>query len=168
MLLVLVPHLPETDIFPRYEMQIGAWRDRIIIFTGIYGPTRPLIKALLDCGAKAVICPSAEPEESQLTRLGSTEFNGLENGKFEIGDEEVEDEDTEPASPSSDWEDIETEKNGEHPMSFWDDEEEELSQFVCQLYEHLFKGGARVDEALQLARASHRSPRYSCHVPGSI
>lgn len=157
-------HLTPDDV----RIMIGAWRDRIIIFTGIYGPTRALVKALLDCGAKAVICPSAEPEETQLTRLGSTEFNGLENGKFEIGDEEVEDEDIEPASPSSDWEDIETEKNGEHPMSFWDDDEEELSQFVCQLYEHLFKGGARVDEALRLARASHRSPRYSCHVPGSI
>lgn len=146
------------------DLQVGAWRDRIIIFTCIYGPIRALVKALLDSGAKAVICPSAEPEETQLGTLGSAEFNVLENGKFEIGDEDVEDEDAEPSSPSSDWEDIEPEKEGDCSMSFWDDDEE-LSQFVCKLYDSLFKGGARVDEALQKARASHRNLRYSCHLP---
>ena len=148
------------------DTQVGAWRDRIIIFTGIYGPTQALIKSLLDSGAKAVICPSAEPEETQLaTFQGSGEFNAVENGKFEIGDEEAEDEDMEPASPISDWEDSEPEKNGAPSHYYWDDDEEELSQFVCQLYDSLFQSGSRVDVALQNALALHRSLRYSCHLP---
>ncbi|XP_027088093.1 phospholipase A I-like isoform X2 [Coffea arabica] len=155
-------HLTPEDV----RLMVGAWRDRIIIFTGIYGPTQALIKSLLDSGAKAVICPSAEPEETQLaTFQGSGEFNAVENGKFEIGDEEAEDEDMEPASPISDWEDSEPEKNGAPSHYYWDDDEEELSQFVCQLYDSLFQSGSRVDVALQNALALHRSLRYSCHLP---
>lgn len=113
-----------------------------------------------------MICPSAEPQEMQLTTFhGSGEFGALENGRFEIGEEEVEEEEAEPASPASDWEDSEPERSVERSMLFWDDDEEELSQFVCQLYESLFRGGARVDVALQHALASHRSLRYSCHLP---
>ncbi|KAM7530779.1 hypothetical protein LguiB_034189 [Lonicera macranthoides] len=158
-------HLTPDDV----RWMIGAWRDRIIICTCIYGPTPALIKALLDSGAKAVICPSSEPQETQLTTFhGSGEFGTLENGKFEIGDEEIEEgeeEVAEPASPSSDWEDSEPERNGgDHSISLWDDDEE-LSQFVCQLYDSLFRGGGRVDVALQNALASHRSLRYSCHLP---
>lgn len=128
-----------------------------------------MIKALLDSGAKAVICPSSEPQETQLTTFhGSGEFGTLENGKFEIGDEEIEEgeeEVAEPASPSSDWEDSEPERNdGDRSISLWDDDEE-LSQFVCQLYDSLFQGGGKVDVALQNALASHRSLRYSCHLP---
>lgn len=148
------------------QPQVGAWRDRIIICTGIYGPTRALIKAFLDSGAKAVICPSAEPQDMQLpTFHGSGEFSSLVNGRFEIGEEEVEDEEAEPPSPTSDWEDSEPERSLERSMFYLDDDEEELSQFVCQLYESLFRGGARVDFALQHALASHRSLRYSCHLP---
>ncbi|CAI9087783.1 OLC1v1021952C1 [Oldenlandia corymbosa var. corymbosa] len=154
-------HLTWEDV----RLMVGAWRDRIIIFTGIYGPTPPLIKALIDSGAKAVVCPSAEPEEIQLTSFhGSGDPYAVDNGKFEIGDEEPEDEEV-PVSPTSDWEDIEPEKNGEQTNSFWDDEEEELSQFVCQLYDSLFKGGSTADVALQNALAMHRNLRYSCHLP---
>ncbi|KAJ4838695.1 Phospholipase A I [Turnera subulata] len=147
---------------------IGAWRDRIIICTGTYGLTGSLIKAFLDSGAKAVISPSAKPEEIPLTSVqGSGEFTALENGRFEIGEEEAEHEEAEPVSPSSDWEDSDPEKNGEH-MGFWDDDEEELSQFVCDLYNSLFREGARVDVALRTALASHRKMRYSCHLPSIL
>lgn len=123
-----------------------------------------MIKAFLDCGAKAVISSSVQPQETQLT-FGSTDFSVLE--KFEIGeeeaeDEEVEDEEAEPVSPVSDWEDSE---NGDRSTGFWDDDEEEVSQFVCQLYDSLFREGASVDVALRHALASHRKLRYLCHVP---
>ncbi|KAJ7967666.1 Patatin [Quillaja saponaria] len=117
-------HLTTDDV----RWMVGAWRDRIIICTGIYGPTPALIKAFLDSGAKA----------------------------FEIGEEEAEDEEAEPVSPVSDWEDSDPEKNGNQCTSFWDDEEEELSQFVCHLYESLLCEGASVSVALQEALASHR------------
>ncbi|CAL5199503.1 unnamed protein product [Lathyrus oleraceus] len=144
---------------------VGAWRDRIIICTGTYGPTLALIKAFLDSGAKAVICPSNEPPESQLMTLdGTNELNVMENGKFEIGEDEGDDENI-PASPISDWEDSDAEKNGDCG-SFWDDDEEELSQFVCILYESLYKEGASVNVALQHALASYRRMGYVCHLPG--
>lgn len=155
-------HLTPDDI----RWMVGAWRDRIIICTGTYGPIPALIKAFLDSGAKAVICSSVEPQEMQLTTFhGSGDFTALENGKFEIG-EDVEDDDIEPVSPISDWEDSEPEKSLDHRSAgFWDDDEEELSQFVQLLYESLFREGARVDVALQYALASHRKLRYSCHLP---
>ncbi|CAI8611456.1 unnamed protein product [Vicia faba] len=144
---------------------VGAWRDRIIICTGTYGPTLALIKAFLDSGAKAVICPSTEPPESQLTTLdGTSELNVMENGKFEIGEDEADDENI-PASPVSDWEDSDAEKTVDC-ASFWDDDEEELSQFVCILYESLYKEGASVNVALQHAHASYRRMGYVCHLPG--
>ncbi|CAI9756592.1 unnamed protein product [Fraxinus pennsylvanica] len=161
--------VPSMHLIPEdVRHMIGAWKDRIIISTGIYGPIRALIKAFLDSGAKAVICPSSEPEETQLTSIyGSGEFGTFENGKFEIGEEEAEDEETDPASPTSDWEDSEPEKNGERSMPFWDDDEKELSQFVCALYDSLFQGSGRVDVAFQNALASHRRLRYSCHLPST-
>nr|XP_043620589.1 phospholipase A I [Erigeron canadensis] len=159
-------HLTPEDV----RWMVGAWRDRIIICTCLYGPSPALIKAFLDSGAKAVICPSSEPQEMQLTTFqGSTEFNDLENGKFEIGVDEGDDEYTEPISPASDWEDSETDKGTttgtDKGMLVWDDDEEELSRFVCQLYDSVFMGGARVNVALQQALASHRTIRYSCHFP---
>lgn len=148
-------------------MQVGAWRDRIIICTCLYGPSPALIKAFLDSGAKAVICPSSEPQEMQLTTFhGSTELNDLGSGKFEIGVDEGDDEYTEqPISPASDWEDSETDKGTDKGMLVWDDDEDELSRFVCQLYDSIFASGARVNVALQQALASHPSIRYSCHLP---
>ena len=125
-----------------------------------------LIKAFLDSGAKAVICPSVEPLEIPVTLVhGSGEYNVLENGRFEIGEEEAEEEEAEPTSSVSDWEDSDPEKNGDHSIGFWDDDEEELSQFVCKLYDLLFRVGARVDAALQNALALHQRLRYSCHLP---
>lgn len=88
----------------------------------------------------------------------------MENGKFEIGEDEADDE-TAADSPLSDWEDSDAEKNGECTLSFWDDDEEELSQFVCQLYDSLFREGASTDLALQHALASHRRLGYVCHLP---
>ncbi|KAL3820686.1 hypothetical protein ACJIZ3_006591 [Penstemon smallii] len=155
-------HMTPEDV----RSMVGAWRDRIIIFTGIYGPMQTMTKAFLDSGAKAVVCPSSEPEETHLTSFyGSGEFSNFENGKFEIGEEEGEEEETEPASPVSDWEDSEPEKNGERSICFWDDDEKELSLFVSEFYDALFQGGGRVDVALKKALALHRSLRYTCHLP---
>ncbi|GMH30273.1 hypothetical protein Nepgr_032116 [Nepenthes gracilis] len=155
-------HLLADDV----RWMVGAWRDRIVICTGKYGPTSPLIKAFLDSGAKAVLCPSAEPPEMQMTTFhGSGDFEVLENGKFEIGDEEPEDDEAEPLSPVSDWEDIDLEKNGDQSKGFWDHEEEQLSGFVCRLYDSLFREGVGLHVALQNALASHRKLRYSCHLP---
>ncbi|KAK7359751.1 hypothetical protein VNO77_01716 [Canavalia gladiata] len=154
-------HLSPDDV----RWMVGAWRDRIIICTGKYGPTPALIKAFLDSGAKAVICPSNEPPESQSTTFDATgELNLMENGKFEIGEDEADDE-AAPDSPLSDWEDSDTEKNRDHAWSFWDDDEEELSQFVCQFYDSLFREGANINLALQHALNSHKRLRYVCHLP---
>ncbi|KAK4439318.1 Phospholipase A I [Sesamum alatum] len=158
-------HLTPEDV----RCMVGSWRDRIVIFTGIYGPTRALTKAFLDSGAKAVVCPSSEPEEMQLTSFyGAGEFSSYENGKFEIGEEDGEDEDSEPTSPGSDWEGSEPDKAAEESMCFWDDDEKELSQFMSKLYDSLFQGGGRVDVALNDALALHRSMRYSCHLPSIL
>lgn len=97
---------------------------------------------------------------------GSGDFGDLENGKFEIGFDEAEDEDIEAEGTLSDWEDIEYEKNAENPKLVWDFEEEELTQFACQLYESLFRDGATVKAALQSAMSStDRKLRYSLHLP---
>ncbi|KAI3680555.1 hypothetical protein L6452_35328 [Arctium lappa] len=159
-------HLTPEDV----RWMVGAWRDRIIICTCLYGPSPALIKAFLDSGAKAVICPSSEPQEMQLTTFhGSTEFNDTENGKFVIGVDEADDEYSEPTSPASDWEDSETDKGTttgtDKGMLVWDDDEEELSRFICRLYDSIFMGGSRVNVALQQALGSHRTIRYSCHFP---
>ena len=127
---------------------------------------KPLIKAFLESGAKAVICPSAEPPHMQSSTFhGSGDFDDLEKGKFELGEEDAEDEEAEPASPVSDWEDSDLDKGVETSQGFWDHEEEELSQFVCQLYESLFREGTSVNAALQSTLASHRKLRYTCHLP---
>ncbi|MCL7052240.1 hypothetical protein MKW94_011777 [Papaver nudicaule] len=157
-------HLSPDDV----RWMIGAWRDRIIICSGAFGPTPSLVKAFLDSGAKAVICPSTKPPETRLATLhGSGEFNGLDDGKFEIGDEETETEEEDmqqqpqqPPSPVSDWEDSDPDKAQELV-----DDEEELSRFICLLYDAIFREGARVDVALQHALASHPKLRFSCHLP---
>jgi hypothetical protein len=95
---------------------------------------------------------------------GTNELNVMANGKFEIGEDEADDENI-PASPVSDWEDSDAEKNADF-SSFWDDDEEELSQFICQLYESLFREGAGVNVALQHALATYRRVGYVCHLPG--
>lgn len=97
---------------------------------------------------------------------GSGEFNATENGKFEIGEDELENEDTEASSTASDWEDGEPDENGGGCSTlFWDDNEGELSHFVSAFYNKLFQGGSRIDDSLKQALASHRSLRYSCHLP---
>lgn len=156
-------HLTPDDV----RWMVGAWRDRIIICTGTYGPATTLIKAFLDSGAKAVICSKPEPPEMQSKIPGSCDFDMLDNIKFEIGEDEVEDDDMgEPSSPGSeDWEDSDHEKSWDRSLGFWDNDEEELSGFVCQLYDSLFREGTRVDIALRYALASHRKLRYTCHLP---
>ncbi|KAK4347021.1 hypothetical protein RND71_033360 [Anisodus tanguticus] len=78
-----------TNSFSR-TFQIGAWKERIIIFAG--------------------------------------DFNSFDNGKFEIGEEEAEDDDTEPSSPVSDLEESEPEKSEGHSQFFWDDDEGKLQE----------------------------------------
>lgn len=157
-------------------LQVGAWKDRIIISTGKYGPTPSLLKAFLDSGAKAVISSSIEPPETQsLDPNGTVAGEAVENGKFVIGDDEVEDEEAEtdeaetgPPSSVSDWEDSDLDRVGDSFISWKDDDEEELSLFVCHLYDMLFREGTSVDVALQHAQRSHPKLRYSCHLPNTI
>nr|XP_043611234.1 phospholipase A I-like [Erigeron canadensis] len=158
-------HLAPADV----RWMVGAWRDRIIIYTGLYGPFPALVKAFLDSGAKAVIRPTTEPQETHLTSFhGSCDLSEIENAKFEIGLEEVEEDDVGAISPNSDWENM-TERNSpgtDRGILIWDDDdEEELSKFICQVYDLIHFGGYRVDVALQQALASHRTMRYSCHLP---
>lgn len=157
-------HLTSEDV----RWMVGAWRDRIIICTGKCGPAPSLLKAFFDSGAKAVIAAAAEPPDSQSIFHGSGEHNGSENGKFVIGDEDDEDEEAEPVSPVSDWEDSDPDKGYDGPIDWNDDHEEELSQFVCLLYDMLFREGARVDVALQNALQSHPKLRYTCHLPNIL
>ncbi|GJT60090.1 hypothetical protein Tco_1003623 [Tanacetum coccineum] len=96
-------HLAPADV----HWMLGAWKDKNFIYNGLYGPFPTLIKAFLDFGAKAVICPSTQPEhETKLTSFhGSCDFSELENVKFKIGLEEVEEEEDCEAtttSPNSD------------------------------------------------------------------
>lgn len=158
-------HLTPEDV----RWMVGAWRDRIIICTGKYGLSPNLVKAFLDSGAKAVVSSSIEPPDTQsIALLANGEYNASENGKFVIGDDEVEDEEPEPVSPVSDWEDSDLEKSGDHLMNWLEDDEEDLSQFVCVLYESLFQDGARVDVALQQALRFHPKLRYTCHLPNLL
>ncbi|KAJ0265802.1 Phospholipase A I [Hirschfeldia incana] len=167
-------HLTPDDI----RWMVGAWRDRIILYSGTFGPTQAVVKAFLDSGAKAVIGPSTEPQETPLiTSQGSPfEYDIGDNGKFEIGEEEDEEEeeaDREPMEPptptaTSDWEDSDHEKMNREDIKcsgLWEDEEEQVSEFVCQLYDMLFRENASVDVALQKALATHRKLRYTCHLP---
>lgn len=119
----------------------------------------------MDSGAKAVICSSNEPPETQSTTFQTGEYETVENGKFEIGEEEGEDDEAELSSPVSDWEDSDAEKIENYPFDVWDDDEGELSQFVCHLYDSLFRERASVNAALVQALASHRKLRYTCHLP---
>jgi len=100
------------------------------------------------------------------TTLQAGDYDVIENGKFELGEEEGEDDDVEPSSPTSDWEDSDVEKMGNYSLDTWDDNEEELSQFVCHLYDSLFRERASVYDALHHALASHPKLRYTCHLPG--
>ncbi|WOL15142.1 hypothetical protein Cni_G23923 [Canna indica] len=155
-------HLTSEDV----RWMVGAWRERIVICTGKYGLASSMVKAFLDSGAKAVVSSSLEPPDVQSIQFhGTSDYNGFENGKFEIGDEEAEDDVVpEPTSPASDWEDSDAEKGGEQPVVMIGDDEEDLSDFVCLLYEALFQG-SRVDVALHHALRSYPKLRYSCHLP---
>ncbi|THU46988.1 hypothetical protein C4D60_Mb09t10760 [Musa balbisiana] len=157
-------HLTSEDV----RWMVGAWRGRIIICTGKYGLAPSLVKAFLDSGAKAVVSSSIEPPDVKSIQFrGTSDYNGFENGRFEIGDEEGEGE-QEPVSPASDWEDGNGEKGGEHSISWNGDFEEDLSEFICHLYDSLFRKGSTVDVALQNALCSHPKLRYSCHLPNTL
>lgn len=144
--------------------QVGAWRERIIVCSGRYGLTHGLIKAFVDVGAKAVISSSIEPPDSQAIANHGMDVNGsLENGKFVIGEDDTDELEPEPASPISDWEDSDAEKSGSDV-----DDEEYLAQFICLLYDKLFREGVTVDTALQQALRSHPKLKFSCHLPNVL
>lgn len=105
-----------------------------------------------------MIASSVEPPEAHSGFFGSGDLNGVENGRFEIGDEEADIEEQEPGSPMSDWEESDPEQS-----SFQKDEED-LSHFVCKLYDGIFRG-LKVNVALQQALAPHPKLKYVCHLP---
>lgn len=96
---------------------------------------------------------------------GSFDVTSIENGRFVIGDEEADEDEMEPASPVSDWEDSDPEN---HSSSWRDEDEEDLAQFVSLLYEALFRERVTVDIALQRALSSHSKLRYTCHLPSTL
>ncbi|VAH29480.1 unnamed protein product [Triticum turgidum subsp. durum] len=153
-------HMSPEDV----RWMVGAWRERIIVCSGKYGLAHGLVKAFVDSGAKAVISSSVEPPDSQAIAYHGMDVSGsLENGKFVIGDDEADESEPEPVSPISDWEDSDAEKNGEGNKDI--DEEEYLAQFICLLYDKLFREGVTVDTALQQALRAHPRLKYSCHLP---
>ncbi|RWW15593.1 hypothetical protein GW17_00020563 [Ensete ventricosum] len=157
----LLPMIPEVQYF-RFNPE------RIIICTGKYGLAPSLVKAFLDSGAKAVVSSSIEPPDVKSIQFrGTSDYNGFENGRFEIGDEDGKGE-QEPVGPASDWEDGDGEKGGEHQISWNGDYEEDLSEFVCHLYDALFREGSTLDVALQHALCSHPKLRYRCHLPNTL
>ncbi|CAM0906077.1 unnamed protein product [Alopecurus aequalis] len=153
-------HMSPEDV----RWMVGAWRERIIVCSGKYGLAHGLVKAFVDSGAKAVISSSVEPPDSQAIAYHGMDANGsLENGKFVIGDDEADESEPEPVSPISDWEDSDAEKNGEGNKDI--DDEEYLAQFICLLYDKLFREGVTVDTALQQALRAHPRLKYTCHLP---
>ncbi|ONM24096.1 Phospholipase A I [Zea mays] len=154
-------HMAPEDV----RWMVGAWRERIIICSGKYGLAHGLVKAFMDCGAKAVISSSIEPPDSKTIVYHGMDVNrSLENGKFVIRDEEADESEPEPVSPISDWEDSDVEKGGNHDV----DDEEYLAQFMCLMYDKLFREGVTVDTALQQALRSHPKLKYSCHLPNVL
>uniref|UniRef100_A0A0A9CTX6 Uncharacterized protein n=1 Tax=Arundo donax TaxID=35708 RepID=A0A0A9CTX6_ARUDO len=146
---------------------VGAWRERIIVCSGRYGLAHGLVKAFVDCGAKAVISSFIEPPDSKAIAYHGMDLNGgLENGKFVIGDDEADELEPEPVSPISDWEDSDAEKSGDRNYDM--DDEEYLAQFICLLYDKLFREGVTVDTALQQALRSHPKLKFSCHLPNVL
>ncbi|XP_051133924.1 phospholipase A I-like isoform X2 [Andrographis paniculata] len=153
--------IPSQHLIPEdvYSM-VGDWRERIVIFGGVVGPTWNLTKALLDAGAKAVVCPSSIPEEIQSTlrdkpngHISFNEGGGEDNHVVEAA-----------TNPTSDFEN-EPETSGQQSTCFWDDREKEVSEFMIKVYDSLYHGGERVDVAVKRAIESHPGMRYSCHLP---
>lgn len=147
--------------------QVGAWRDRIVICTGRYGPHAALVKAFLDGGAKAIIAPTLEPFESRRStgdgQTGDGEGADSDDGRFVIEDEE--EEEAEPVSPDgSDWEDSEVDKL-ENGFDSQEKEEKDIASMVAVLYDALFGEGLGAEAALQHALDSHPKQHYRCHVP---
>jgi hypothetical protein len=145
--------------------QVGAWRDRIVICTGKYGPNIPLVKAFLDGGAKAVIAPTLEPFETRRSTgeglNGDGEGVDSDDGRFVIEDEE---EEPEPASPDgSDWED--NDDRIENRFENQEREEKDIASFVGVLYDALFGEGSGAETALQHALETHPKQHYRCHLP---
>lgn len=123
------------------------------------------MKAFLDSGAKAIVSSSIEPPDLQSIQFpGMVDNDSFENGRFEIGDEDADDDEPEPPSPVSDWEDSDAERGSDHFLAWNRDDEDDLSKFVCLLYDSLFRGGSRADVALQHALRSHPKLRYTCHL----
>eukprot|EP01018_Ginkgo_biloba_P003530 Gb_32589 [translate_table: standard] len=156
-------HLTPEDV----RWMAGVWRERIIVCTGKYGPTATLVKAFLDSGAKAVIASSVDPPDLQPNGVMdggvvSRDRSKLETERFVIGEDEDEEE-AKPSSRDSDWEDSDFE--GCESRMEKQDEEKDLSGFVCIFYESLFREGVRADVALQNALDAYPKQQYCCHIP---
>eukprot|EP00250_Pteridium_aquilinum_P010694 c19570_g1_i2 orf=492-3833(-) len=158
-------HLTAEDV----RWMVGAWRDRILICTGKYGPPAQLVKAFLDVGAKAVITSSLELPVGQQNLVSdtimasTTALEDKSSGPFVIGDEEDEEE-AELSTPDSDWEDSDFERC-EQRVKRQEKEETELASFITTLYNAVFQDGVSVDLALQQATEAHSKLRYQCHLP---
>lgn len=150
-------------------IQVGAWRDRIVICTGKYKPPAQLVKAFLDVGAKAVITSSLELPAGQQNLVSdtimasTTALQDKTSGPFIIGEEEDEEE-ADLSTPDSDWEDGDFERC-EQRVKRQEKEETELASFISTLYSAVFKDGVSIDLALRQALETHSKLHYQCHLP---
>ncbi|KAH7298485.1 hypothetical protein KP509_25G046000 [Ceratopteris richardii] len=154
-------HLIAEDV----RWMAGAWRDRILICTGKYGPPANLVKAFLDVGAKAVIASSLELPGGQLfdTDMAATaSLRDRPSGPFVIGEEDDEEE-REVTTPDSDWEEGDFERC-EQRVKRQEKEEGELASFMTSLYTAVYRDGISVDHALLQALERHPRLHFQCHM----
>lgn len=162
--------LPSTHLNAEdARWMVGAWRDRIVICTGKYGPPAPLVKAFLDAGAKAVIASSLELPVGQQNAVSEMIMDSTANsqdkvlGTFVIGDEEDEEE-ADLNTPDSDWEDGDFERC-EQRVKRQEREEADLASFISAFYSAVFKDGVSANLALRKAMETHSKMQYQCHLP---
>eukprot|EP00897_Mesotaenium_endlicherianum_P003568 jgi/Mesen1/3239/ME000187S02402 len=168
--------LPETRLMPDdARWMVGAWRDRVVICSGLHPPPLSILNAILDAGARAVIAPARNPAPSALDGGGldsvynSREFQpaalaplNLADNKFVIEDEEEEEEEEEDCVSDIEYEGEEWKASKD---SVRQQEEEELAAFLFALYDGLYREGLGAELALKQAMAAHPKQHYRCLLP---
>lgn len=158
--------LPAARITPDdARWMIGAWRERVIICTGLYAPPPSLVDSLLDSGAKLVIAPVKEIPAQISFSLDGGESNTL-TGEI-LGEEKgldlnVEDHLGNVSDEEDDWDDrSESGFDGENSSSQLD--EKDLADFLGTLYAGIYSGGLDAVSALQQAMEIHPKQHFQCH-----
>lgn len=109
------------------------WRDRVVICSGLYSPPTALVTAILDCGAKVVICPAKEPPSHTKK---DEDVQRLE--KEEVGEPQV-------LAAAED--------------TLLPQEDDEMTKFLTNLYDAIFLEG--LDPTSAVAKAIEFCPSVS-------